>query len=173
MFNQLLLGTTASYAAETIVTLVSFVLLMLALKKFAWKPLKAIMDERQKMILANMDHAENAQAEADRLLAEQKKSLEETRNESAIILNQAKEAAERTEKDSLKAAREEVKKMKVKAEKDIELERQQVLSGVKKDVSLLSVQIAEKLLGRELTDERQSELIDKFIERLDDTDGSK
>lgn len=171
MFNQLVLGATT--AGDTIVVLVSFLLLMILLKKFAWKPLMSIMEKREQTIASNIENAEIAKNEAERLAAERQEKLDKTRAEAATVLNKAKASAENTEKELLAAAQQEVLRLKMDAKKEIENERQMALASVRHDVSSLSIQIAEKLINKELTNEGHAELIDQYIERLADTNEIK
>lgn len=171
MFKQLVLGATT--AGDTIVVLVSFLLLMVLLKKFAWKPLMNIMDQREQNIASNIENAEIARNEAERLAAERQEKLDKTRSEAATILSKAKVSAESAEKEMLDAARHEATRLKKDAKKEIENERQMAMASVRGDVSLLSIQIAEKLIGKELTHEGHAELINKYLERLADTNEIK
>ncbi|MGX7395147.1 F0F1 ATP synthase subunit B [Carnobacterium mobile] len=171
MFKQLVLGATT--AGDTIVVLVSFLLLMVLLKKFAWKPLMNIMEQREQNIASNIENAEIAKNEAERLAAERQEKLDKTRAEAATVLNKARESAESAEKELLAAARVEASRLKTDAKKEIENERQMALASVRNDVSALSIQIAEKLIGKELTTEGHAELINEYIERLADVDETK
>ena len=171
MFKQLVLGATT--AGDTIVVLVSFLLLMVLLKKFAWKPLMNIMDQREQTIASNIENAEIAKNEAERLAAERQEKLDKTRAEAATVLNKAKISAESAEKELLDAARLEATRLKKDAKKEIENERKMALASVRDEVSMLSIQIAEKLISKELTNEGHAQLIDKYLERLADTNEIK
>lgn len=153
-------------AGDSIVTLVSFLLLMLALKKVAWKPLMAMMEKREQLIAGNIDDAESKKLDAEQLFKEQQQQLEDTRNKSSAVIEQARETADKLEKEQLAAAKLEIVRLKEEARKAIELERKQALASAQNDISRLSLDIAEKLIGKELSNEGHAELIEEYIERL-------
>lgn len=162
---DLVLGESTS-AGDTIFVLLAFLLLLLVLKKFAWKPLMGIMEERERQISKNIDSAENSRIEANRLAVEGKEKMDETRNEALTILNNARENGERIKRDMLEKAKEDAERIKAEAQLDIEMEKQKAIESVKSDVSQLSMEIAAKLIGKELTSEGHAALIDEYIEGL-------
>ncbi|MFS7255263.1 ATP synthase F0 subunit B [Carnobacterium divergens] len=164
---DLVLGESTS-AGDTIFVLLAFLLLLLVLKKFAWKPLMGIMEERERQISKNIDSAENSRIEANRLAVEGKEKMDETRNEALTILNNARENGERIKRDMLEKAKEDAERIKAEAQLDIEIEKQKAIESVKSDVSQLSMEIAAKLIGKELTSEGHAALIDEYIEGLAD-----
>ena len=172
MMNLMLLGAISS-TGDTLFVLVSFLILLLLVKKFAWKPLTAILDERENQVASNIDNAEQAKKNAHSLVAEQEEKLQKAKEESSQIINQAKQSSARMEKDLLSQAKDEVARMKEQAENEIEVEKQKTLASAKNEISSISVQIAEKLLKRELDSEGQAELIDEFIGRLAKSDEVK
>ncbi|SIO22546.1 ATP synthase F0 subcomplex B subunit [Carnobacterium alterfunditum] len=153
-------------AGDSIVTLVSFLLLMLALKKVAWKPLMAMMEKREQLVARNIDDAEAKKLDAERLLKEQQQQLEDTRNNSSAVIEKARDSADKMEREQLAAAKVEIARLKEEARKAIELERKQALLSAQNDISRLSLDIAEKLIGKELSNEGHAELIEEYIERL-------
>ncbi|MBT2732502.1 F0F1 ATP synthase subunit B [Carnobacterium sp. ISL-102] len=153
-------------AGDSIVTLVSFLLLMLALKKVAWKPLMAMMEKREQLIARNIDDAEAKKLDAERLLKEQQQQLEDTRNNSSAVIEKARDSADKMEREQLATAKVEIARLKEEARKAIELERKQALLSAQNDISRLSLDIAEKLIGKELSNEGHAELIEEYIERL-------
>lgn len=164
MLSPLVVGQIT--VGDSIVTLVSFLLLMLALKKVAWKPLMAMMEKREQLIARNIDDAESKKLDAERLLKEQQQQLEDTRNKASSVMEQARDTADKLEKEQLAAAKVEIARLKEEARKSIELERKQALASAQNDISRLSLDIAEKLIGKELSNEGHAELIEEYIERL-------
>lgn len=160
-------------AGDSIVTLVSFLLLMLALKKVAWKPLMAMMEKREQLIARNIDDAEAKKLDAERLLKEQQQQLEDTRNKSSAVIEKARDSADKMEREQLAAAKVEIVRLKEEARKAIELERKQALASAQNDISRLSLDIAEKLIGKELSNEGHAELIEEYIERLANSNEAK
>lgn len=168
MFNQLVIGAATS-AGNTLVVLVSFLILLLLLKKFAWKPVTEMMERRSETIANDLDNAKNAKEEANKLATEQQNKLAGMQKESAIIIEQAQTNAAKIEKDMLEETKLSIAQMKNQAKMDIEFERQRALDDAKNEISLLSLQIAEKLIGKEIDDQTHAQLVDEFIERLADS----
>ncbi|SFH69632.1 F0F1 ATP synthase subunit B [Pisciglobus halotolerans] len=172
MMNLMLLGAVSS-AGDTLFVLISFLILLLLLKKFAWQPLTAVMQERANRVASDIDNAEEAKKNANALVAEQQSRLKEAKNESSQIIDQARQASLKIEKEMMTESRAEVARMKEQAKDEIEVERQKTLANAKNEISLLSVQLAEQLIKKELTDKGHAQLIDDFIERLGDSNELK
>lgn len=172
MFNQLVIGSATS-AGNTLVVLVSFLILLLLLKKFAWKPVTEMMEKRSETIANDLDGAKQAQKKANELVAEQQNKLAALQQESVKLIEQAQVNATRMEKEMIEEAKDSIAQMKKQAKMDIAFEKQQALDDIKNEVSMLSLQIAEKLIGKELDTATHAELVDEFIERLADSNETK
>lgn len=168
MFNQLAIGAATS-AGNTLVVLISFLILLLLLKKFAWKPVTEMMEKRSETIANDLDNAKNSKEEASRLATEQQNKLADMQKESAIIIQQAQTNATKIEKDLIEETKISIAQMKKQAKMDIDFERKSALDKAKNEVSLLSLQIAEKLIGKEIDNQTHAQLVDEFIERLADS----
>lgn len=168
MFNQLAIGAATS-AGNTLVVLISFLILLLLLKKFAWKPVTEMMEKRSETIANDLDNAKNSKEEASRLATEQQNKLADMQKESAIIIQQAQTNAAKIEKDLIEETKISIAQMKKQAKMDIDFERESALNKAKNEVSLLSLQIAEKLIGKEIDNQTHAQLVDEFIERLADS----
>ena len=92
---------------------------------------------------------------------------------AAGIIDRAKQNGEQQKASIVNAANEEVKTMKANAKKDIQQEKQDALSSVKNDVAELSIEIASKIIQKELTPESQKELVDSYIEGLGKQNGNR
>lgn len=172
MFNQLVIGSATS-AGNTLVVLVSFLILLMLLKKFAWKPVTEMMERRSETIANDLDGAKEAKQKASELVAEQQNKLAALQKESAQIVEQAQLNAARLEKELMQETKASIAQMKKQAKMDIAFEKQQALDEAKTEISVLSLQIAEKLIGKELNSETHAELVDEFIERLADSNETK
>ena len=90
----------------TFVTLVTFVILIILLKKFAWGPLKEVMDKRERDINKDIDDAEQAKINAQKLEEENRKTLKETQDEVQKILDDAKIQARKQHEEIIHEANE-------------------------------------------------------------------
>jgi len=147
-------------------TVVTFVLLLLILKKFAWGPILKGLEDRENRIKSAINQAETDQKEAVKHVEEQKRLIGEAKQESTKLLNDSKETAELTRKEIIEQARTEADRLIERAKQEIELSKEAAISDVKKyavDISLLA---AQKVVGDTLSDKQQKNLIEKYINEL-------
>lgn len=141
-----------------------FVLLVLLLAKLAWKPILSSLKERETSIQQALDSAEKAKSEMAALKSDNEKLLREAREERDKILRDAREAASRLQDQIQNDAKKAADKMIDDAKAVINTEKQAALRDVKAQVALFSLQIAEKLMKKNLeSDKAQKELIDGFL----------
>ena len=173
MYSTFLLGDAGVQWGDFLFYLIMFIIMLLIVKHFAWGPVTKMMDKRATKISSDIDSAEKARKEAEDLAAKRQTALENSRTEAAGIIDRAKQNGEQQKASIVNAASEEVKTMKVNAKKDIQQEKQDALSSVKNDVAELSIEIASKIIQKELTPESQKELVDSYIEGLGKQNGNR
>jgi F-type H+-transporting ATPase subunit b len=140
--------------------LVVFLLVVFILAKFAWKPIINGLKERENEIQGALDLAERTRAEMVKLKSDNEKLIAEANAIRDQILRDAKDAADRTILESKDKAAVEAQKMIESAREAIRNEQQLAVSKIRKEVATLSLEIAEKVLNRELKDkEAQEKLI--------------
>jgi F-type H+-transporting ATPase subunit b len=137
--------------------LIVFGALFFILSKFAWKPITQSLKEREDNIQSALDLAEKTRQEMAALKADNDKLLAQARSERETILRGAKEAADRLIADAQKKAQVEADRILVQAREAMQNERQSLVTSMKKEVVTLSLDIAEKVLRRELTDKSAQE----------------
>lgn len=143
---------------------VIFLLLLVLLGKFAWKPIMNSLRIREESIQEALDSAEKAKSEMAQLQADNQKLLEEARLEKDKILKAARDIAASIKEEAHADASAQTEKMISDAKTAIDTERQAALADVRQQVSQLSLQIAEKLLRKNLSDDKaQKELIEDFV----------
>lgn len=173
MYSTFLLGDAGVQWGDFLFYLIMFIIMLLIVKHFAWGPVTKMMDKRATKISNDIDSAEKARKEAEDLAAKRQTALKNSRTEAAGIINRAKQNGEQQKASIVNAANEEVKTMKANAKKDIQQEKQDALSSVKNDVAELSIEIASKIIQKELTPESQKELVDSYIEGLGKQNGNR
>lgn len=154
--------------ADILYTLFAFILLMALLKKFAFGPLMNVMKEREDHIANEIDTAENNRKEAEKLLAEQREEFKNARGEAQKLIENAKELSKQQEKQIIEAARVEANRLKESALKEIEQEKEQAVAALRDQVASLSVQIATKVIEKELNEQDQAKLINEYINKAGD-----
>ena len=173
MYSTFLLGDAGVQWGDFLFYLIMFIIMLLIFKHFAWGPVTKMMDKRATKISNDIDSAEKARKEAEDLAAKRQTALENSRTEAAGIIDRAKQNGEQQKASIVNAANEEDKTMKANAKKDIQQEKQDALSSVKNDVAELSIEIASKIIQKELTPESQKELVDSYIEGLGKQNGNR
>ena len=163
--DNLVLGSSAEFfnTGDVIATVLIFLILMALLKKFAWGPLMGIMQEREQLVAKDIEAAEAARTETAALLEEQKALLKEARTEAQAIIEGAKKQGEATREEIVGAARAEADRLKESAVRDIEAEKEKAIAAVREEVVSLSVLAASKVLGKEISEADNSELIKQTI----------
>ena len=145
-------------------TVLVFAILVFLLAKFAWKPILNMVEERTKNIEDALNSAENAKKEMAGLKAENEQIMKEARAERDKIVKEAREMKDKIIEESKETAKAEADKILVQARKLIENEKRAAINELKDQVATLSVEIAEKILMRELSDKKgQSELINDIL----------
>lgn len=147
--------------------LIGFLVLLYLLKKFAWKPILASLNAREDSINEALQAAEVAKNEMKMLQAENEKLLDEARLERDKILNDALVAAKNIREEARQEASQIGNKIISDAKAVIEIEKQAALTEMKNQVAILSLEIAEKLLRKELSNEKaQKVLVQDYMKDL-------
>lgn len=147
--------------------LVIFLGLFFILAKFAWKPILSGLKEREESIQTALDAAERAKQEMAALQAGNEKLLKEAREERDKILRDARQAANILQEQIQNDAKKAADKMIADARAMINTEKQAALRDVKQQVALFSLQVAERLMKKNLADDKaQKDLIDSYIKEI-------
>lgn len=152
----------------TLVTLATFVILLALLKKFAWGPLKEVMDKRERDINKDIDDAEQAKINAQKLEEENRKTLKETQDEVQRILDDAKVQARKQHEEIIHEANVRANGMIETAQSEINSEKERALADINNQVSELSVLIASKVLRKEISEQDQKDLVEKYLKEAGD-----
>jgi F-type H+-transporting ATPase subunit b len=147
--------------------LIGFLVLLFLLKKFAWKPILDSLNAREDSITEALEAANVAKNEMRMLQAENEKLLDQARLERDKILNDALVAAKNIREEARQEASQIGNKIIKDAKAVIEIEKQAALTEMKNQVAILSLEIAEKLLRKELSNEKaQKVLVQDYIKDL-------
>ena len=165
--NMFVLGAGVEWGT-TLVTLATFVILLALLKKFAWGPLKEVMDKRERDINKDIDDAEQAKINAQKLEEENRKTLKETQDEVQRILDDAKVQARKQHEEIIHEANVRANGMIETAQSEINSEKERALADINNQVSELSVLIASKVLRKEISEQDQKELVEKYLKEAGD-----
>jgi F-type H+-transporting ATPase subunit b len=148
-------------------TIATFLILLLALAKFAWRPLLAALAQRQASIRQALDDARQAKQELERLQAESARILAEARVGADKILAQTREDANRFRDEMKQKAQGEAANIVKNAERQIQLETARALQQIRTEAADLSVAIASKILQRTVSKEDNERLIEETFKQIE------
>jgi F-type H+-transporting ATPase subunit b len=148
-------------------TLLVFGLTMLLLWKFAFPPITAALDRRQRSIEEAIDTAERARQEADALLAEYRERLTQARAQADEIVARARKAAEQREREALAEGRAKREELMEQTRRDVEAETRRAIQEIRREVADLTVLATEKVTRKVLTEEDQRHLVQEALQELD------
>ena len=147
--------------------LIVFVLLVILMAKLAWKPIIASLKERELSIQNALDTAEKARLEMAQLKSDNEKLLKEAREERDRILREAREASNKMKDDAQLEAKKSADRIVEEARAAIQIEKQAALKDVKIQVATFALDVAEKLLKKNLADDKaQKALVDNYVNDL-------
>ena len=148
-------------------TILTFLVLMALLAKFAWRPLLQALETRQEAIRKSLDDARQAQQELERLHVESTKILAEARAEAESILSRTRSDADRFREELKQKARSEAATIVKNAERQIELETSRALQQIRHEAVDISIAIASRLLQKNVTREDNERLIEETFRQLE------
>jgi F-type H+-transporting ATPase subunit b len=134
-----------------------------------WKGVPAIkktMNDRTEKIRGDIEGAEAAKAEADKVLAEYHSQLADARNEAARILEEARQDADAVKAERIAAIQPEIDEMRARAASEIEASKAQALSELRGEITAIALGAAERVVERNLDDETNRALIDSYIDSV-------
>ena len=145
-------------------TTVVFTLLVLLLKKFAWKPILSAVDERNQSIKNSLAQAEKARNEMSELTANNEKIIAQAKVDRDVILKEARDMKNEIISEAKDKATKEAEKLVSTAKEQILNEKMKAITELKNHVADLSIEMAEKILSSELSDvAKQKELVKKAL----------
>ena len=148
-------------------TILTFLILLGLLAKFAWGPLLKALDERQAMIRKSLDDADQAQQELASLQDTSAQLLAEARAEGQSIVAQSRAAAEVVREDLHQKAKAESAAMVKAAERQIQQETARAVEQIRHEVVDLSLSVASKLIKKNLTAEDNDALIQDSLNQIE------
>jgi F-type H+-transporting ATPase subunit b len=148
-------------------TILTFMVLLFALKKLAWAPLLSALDSRQEAIRKSLDDAQLARQELERLQQESAQIIRQARVEADSIIGASRADAERLREEMKQNARAEAAAVIRNAERQIQLESERALQQIRHEAVDLSVMIASKLLQRNVSKEDNARLIEDALRQVE------
>ena len=148
-------------------TLLAFIIVFFILKKFAWKPILKALNDREKGIADSLETADRVRAEMSQLKSENEELLAQAREERAAMLKEARDIKDKIINDAKEQAKTEASKIMLETQQAIEQQKMAAMTDVKNQVGKMVIEVAEKILRKELgTKEAQEAHIKDLVEEV-------
>ena len=144
-------------------TVANLFLTVFVMKKFLYKPINDMLAKRKALADAEIQDAIKAKEEAQAMKAEYELNMQDAKNKANEILVSAQKTAAIQSEEMLKEASEQVTAMKAKAENDIAQEKRKAVNEIKDEIGGIAMEIAGKVIEREISEEDHAKLIEEFI----------
>lgn len=149
----------------------NLLILYLFLRKLLFKPVKNMIDSRQKEVDDMYADAEKARSDADALKSEYDEKIGKATEESEEIRKKALRAAQLKEEEIIREADKKAERIIERAREEVELEKKRAINDVKNEVSSLAIGIAAAVIERDVSEGEHKELIDSFIDGIGEDNG--
>jgi len=148
-------------------TLVTFVIVLIVLRKFAFGPIQQLIDTRRQAIVADLDAAQAAREEAQTSLAEYRQQLAEARKEANKIVEDARRVGDERRAAAVAELEAEKTRLMQQTREEIQSETRQALNAIKQQVADLTLAATEKVVRAQLNEAEQRRLIDEALADVD------
>ena len=147
-------------------TLAAFLVLLALLGKFAFKPIAEALDRRGETIKRSIEEAEKQRTEAKELMDSYQKQIAEARAEASKLIEEARVLGEKVRRELVDKANTEASAVVQRAQEEIERQKEKGVQELKDTVANLSVQIASRVLEKEVNEATHRQLVENFIHDL-------
>jgi F-type H+-transporting ATPase subunit b len=151
---------------EIVWSIISFGVLVFVMWKVAYPPVKRAMDARTERIRSSLDTAERAKSEAESVLADYQRQLGDARNEANRIIEEARQTADQLRRDLMAKAEADATEARQRATADIEAAKDRALAELKGQLTTLAIDLAEKVVERNLDRQTNTALVESYIARV-------
>ena len=165
MFQYML--TVSTVLGDTLVVLISIILLLFLVKYFAWDKIEAMLEARRQKISKDLEEAEKKRKAAEEIQANATEIIHNAEVKGQEILNTTREAASKMQDEMIKEGRDVVSRMKLDGQREVDSMKQRALAQMQDQIVDLSVQLASQILNKELTEQTHQDVIESFIEGLE------
>ncbi len=158
------LGLNSTIVAQ----IFNFIVLFLFLKMVVFKPLVNVIEKRQQTIEENIKTAEEERKKAEALHQSYLSEMQKAKEEAHAVVQKAIKSGEGQAQQIIEAAKVESDRLKENALRDIEIAKEKAVIELRDQVATLSILVADKIIGKQITDELQHDLVQKFIKDAGD-----
>jgi len=152
---------------ELIAGIIAFLIVFFFVWKWALPAINRILEARQKAITGKLEDAERAKNEAENLRKDYEQQMADARSKGNAMIEEARKSAEQMKSDLIARAQAEADGIVAKAREEAGEEKSRALSDARREVANLSIDLAERVVGKNLDRETQLGLVDQYIAELD------
>lgn len=151
---------------QIIISLVNLLIIFRIMKRFLFKPVQKVMDARQEQVDKIYSEADQSRDSANQMKQEYEQRLAAARQEADGLIRTATQTAQRRSDQIVSEANRQASHVREKAEAEIAQQKQQMLQDVRSEISGLAVDIASKVVEREITQKDYDGFVDEFIRNV-------
>lgn len=161
-------GTVSLEWGTLLFQVIVFILLLIVVSKYATGPIANVLEKRRQHVANEISTAERSRQEAEALLAEQRRLLDEARAESKAIIDRATKQASDEAAKIVAEAQAAAERMKASASAELAREVEKAKAELRGELTSISVLLASKIIEKELDEEAQKSTVDKFLAQVGD-----
>ncbi len=161
-------GLDPQLLVDTGITLIAMLVLFILLSYLLFNPARKLIQKRKDFIQGQLDEAEKAQSDALEMKSEYDQKISQVDAEAAELLADARRKALNKEKEIVEKASEEAHQIKVRAEKDVELEKEKARDEMKQEMVQVASVMAGKFVAASMDEDKQAQLIDETLKEMGD-----
>ncbi|MCG8605526.1 F0F1 ATP synthase subunit B [bacterium] len=147
-------------------TALTFIILLLILKKLAWAPILQMLSDREQKIKEALEKADAAQKESEVTMAKQQETMESAKKEAQELLAKSRKTAETSKEEIIQKAQAEATSMLERAKKEIDQERAKAVEEIRNQTAEISIAIASKLIGKSLSKDDHQDIIQESLKKM-------
>ncbi|MCH8982076.1 F0F1 ATP synthase subunit B [candidate division KSB1 bacterium] len=147
-------------------TAITFIILVLILKRVAWKPILTALDNREKQIADSLNKAEQAKKDAQKILEENQASLAKAEEESKKIIDESRGFADNLKEQMLKESKDQQQKIIEDASAEIERKKNAAFEELKNQIAEISIIAAEKIMKENIDADKNKKIVEKYLTEI-------
>jgi len=154
------------HVPDIVWAIINFLILVAILNKFLYKPVTKMLDERKNEVVNNLNNAEQAKKDAEKLKDDYAKHLQNAKSEAQEIITKANKLGEETKNEIVTQARAEAEKVSAKAQEEIRLEKTKALAELRDEVASLAILAAEKIIVKNIDMKDHEKMVKDFVKEV-------
>lgn len=161
-----LFGLDTQLLVDSVITAIAVFVLFLFLSKLLFNPVRELLAKRQEKITEDLETAEKAKEDTIQIKEEYEDKLKNVQKEAEGILSDTRKKALQQEREIVEEAKEEAHRIRIRAEKDIELEKNKVKDEVKQEMITIASAMAGKIVQTSINEQQQADLIEETLKEM-------